>query len=147
MNDVKKWFNEMRGKLLFVEQGGNSKILHGMCLNMCLTGNPGTGKTTLARLMFKFLRVYGVLKKDVFIEMNALELKGQYCGWTAPLVKNTIASAMGGALFLDEAYALAGSETGNDSFSGEAIRTLLTELENNRTSVMVIVAGYRWVHI
>ena len=93
--------------------------------------------------MFKFLRSYGVLKKDVFVEMNALELKGQYVGWTAPLVQNTIRSAMGGALFLDEAYALSGEHGKQDTFSGEAIRTLLTELENNRTSVMVIVAGYR----
>jgi SpoVK/Ycf46/Vps4 family AAA+-type ATPase/DNA polymerase III delta prime subunit len=145
MGVAKRWFDDMRGKITYVENGGNAKVVADICLNMSLTGNPGTGKTTLARLMFKFLRAYGVLKKDVFIEMNALDLKGKYVGWTAPLVQNTIRSAMGGALFLDEAYALAGNGAGKqgDSFSGEAIRTLLTELENNRTSVMVIVAGYR----
>ena len=143
MGSAKRWFKEMRAKILYVERGGNSKILSNLCLNMCLTGNPGTGKTTLARLMFKFLRNYGILKRDVFIEMNALELKGKYVGWTTPLVQNTFRSALGGALFLDEAYSLAGDGTKQDTFSGEAIRTLLTEIENNRTSVMVIVAGYR----
>lgn len=96
--------------------------------------------------MFRFLRAYGVLKKDRFVECNALELKGEFVGHTAPKVIGTIRSALGGALFLDEAYAL-GSDDGqkSDVFSNEAIRTLLTEVENNRTSVMVILAGYRYV--
>ena len=86
--------------------------------------------------MFRFLRAYDVLKKDVFVEANALELKGKYVGQTAPKVQGFVRSAMGGALFLDEAYALAGGGSGckSDCFSGEAIRTLLTEVENNRTS-------------
>jgi hypothetical protein len=71
--------------------------------------------------------------------MNALDLKGQYVGHTAPRVISKIKSAMGGCLFLDEAYALAGK----DEFSQEAVRTLLTEVENNRTSVLIILAGYR----
>ena len=139
MESAKKWFEDIRGKVRFVENGGSPSVLSECCLNMVLTGNPGTGKTTLARLIFKFLRAYGVLKKDRFVEANALELKGEYCGQTAPRVISTIRSAMGGCLFLDEAYGLAGKET----FSQEAVRTLLTEVENNRTSVMVILAGYR----
>merc|ERR550537_1325834 len=107
-------------------------------MNVVLTGNPGTGKTTFARLMFRTLRAHGVLKKDVFLERNALELKGEDCGQTAPKIKDLFDMARGGCLFLDEAYALANG----DKFSGEAIRTLLTEVENNRTDVLVILAGY-----
>ena len=77
------------------------------------------------------------------MEMNALELKGKYVGHTAPKVISAFREAMGGVLFLDEAYALAGTEGNTDVFNGEAIRTLLTEVENNRTSLMVILAGYR----
>merc|ERR1712137_1274184 len=98
----------------------------------------GTGKTTFARLLFRFLRVHGVLKKDVFIERNALELKGEYCGQTAPKIREIFDMALGGCLFLDEAYALANG----DKFSNEAIRMLLTEVENHRTEVLVILAGY-----
>merc|ERR1712137_258682 len=99
----------------------------------------GTGKTTFARLLFRFLRVHGVLKKDVFIERNALELKGEYCGQTAPKIKEIFEMALGGCLFLDEAYSLANG----DKFSNEAIRMLLTEVENHRTEVLVILAGYK----
>merc|ERR1719498_261782 len=68
-------------------------------------------------------------------------MKGKYVGHTAPTVKEAIAEAMGGCLFLDEAYALV--DSGGDSFSSEAIRTLLTEVENNRTGLMVVLAGYK----
>jgi stage V sporulation protein K len=68
-------------------------------------------------------------------------MKGKYVGHTAPTVKEALAEAMGGCLFLDEAYALA--DNGGDSFSGEAVRTLLTEVENNRTGLMVVLAGYK----
>ena len=75
---------------------------------MVLTGNPGAGKTTAARLLFRSLRAYGLLQKNVFVERNALELKGTHIGWTCPQVKEMIAAALGGCLFLDEAYALSG---------------------------------------
>ena len=63
LSGVKRWFEEMRGKIRFVENGGPSTVLGSNCLNTVLTGNPGTGKTTVSRLMFRFLRAYGVLKK------------------------------------------------------------------------------------
>merc|ERR1712190_106863 len=80
----------------------------------------------------------GVLKKDVFIERNALELKGEYCGQTAPKIREIFETAVGGCVFLDEAYALANG----DKFSNEAIRMLLTEVENHRSEVLVVLAGY-----
>merc|ERR1711879_414655 len=103
----------------------------------------GAGKTTFARLMFRMLRAHGVLKKDAFVEMNALELKGKYLGHTAPNVIKAVRSARGGALFLDEAYALVGDNGKKDSFGEEAVHTLLTEIENHRTEVLVIIAGYK----
>jgi SpoVK/Ycf46/Vps4 family AAA+-type ATPase len=135
----KVFFAEMRKKVEYVERTGDTKLLH-TSLNMRITGNPGTGKTTMARLLFRYLHAYGVLPKDTFVEKNGLEMKGKYVGHTAPTVKEAIAEAMGGCLFLDEAYALA--DNGGDGFSGEAVRTLLTEVENNRTRLMVVLAGY-----
>ncbi len=78
----------------------------------------------------------------MFVARNALQLKGQYVGQTSPKVTNAFSAAKGGTLFLDEAYALAGEGRGGDCFSKDAIATLLTESENHRTDVMVILAGY-----
>merc|ERR1719191_1970115 len=124
MTEQKAYLHRLQKRVQFVKNGGSPKLLE-TCMNVVLTGNPGTGKTTFARLMFKMLRAYGVLTKDVFIERNVLELTGQYCGQTAPKVKGMFQMAMGGCLFLDEAYALADG----DKFSDEAIRMLLTEVE------------------
>merc|ERR1719224_386532 len=86
-----------------------------------------------------------MLPCDAFVEMNGLELKGKYCGETCPKVKDAVRSALGGMLFIDEAYALGGDGPGEkgDVFSREAVRTLLTELENHRTQLCVVFAGYR----
>merc|ERR1712100_629064 len=75
--------------------------------------------------------------------MNVLDLKGKYRGHTAPKVKNAVQAALGGCLFLDEAYALVGKGGKKDTFSEEAIRALLTEIENNRTNLLVVMAGYK----
>ena len=81
------------------------------------------------------------------MEKNGLELKAEFMGGTAPRVKAAVAEAMGGCLFLDEAYALMDSAAGvggaGDAFSQEALRTLLTEVENHRTNLMVVLAGYK----
>merc|ERR1712084_139385 len=138
MSEAKEHLRSLSQKIEFVRLGGSPKVLD-TCMNVVLTGNPGVGKTTFARLLFRFLRAHGVLKKDVFVERNALELKGQYCGQTAPKIKEIFEMAVGGCLFLDEAYALANG----DKFSGEAIRMLLTEVENHRTDVLVVLAGYQ----
>jgi len=145
MAPLKRFLCELRAKVEFVERGGDPRLLEA-CLNLVLTGNPGAGKTTAARLLFRALRAYGLLKKSVFVERNALELKGTHIGWTCPQVKEMVQAALGGCLFLDEAYALSGSTKDGDrgdSFADEALRTLLTETENNRTSLCVVLAGYR----
>jgi len=137
MCEPKEYLRKLLSRVEFVRLGGSPKVLE-VCMNLVMTGNPGTGKTTFARLLAKLLRAHGVLKKDVFIERNALELKGEYCGQTAPKIREIFDMARGGCLFLDEAYALANG----DKFSDEAIRMLLTEVENNRTDILVILAGY-----
>merc|ERR1719299_351925 len=85
--EPKRFIKELQQRVEFVKAGGSPKLLE-TCMNVVLTGNPGTGKTTFARLMFRTLRAHGVLTKDVFIERNALELKGEYCGQTAPRIKD-----------------------------------------------------------
>jgi len=145
MTPLKHFLAQMRAKVEFVGRGADPRLLEG-CLNVVLTGNPGAGKTTAARLLFRALRSYGLLKNNVFVERNALELKGTHVGWTCPQVKEMVQAALGGCLFLDEAYALSGGGKDGDrgdSFSDEALRTLLTETENNRTSLCVVLAGYR----
>jgi hypothetical protein len=81
-----------------------------------------------------------VLPRDRFVEKNGLDLKGKYVGHTSHTVKEAISDALGGCLFIDEAYALV--DGGGDGFSSEAVRTLLTEVENNRTNLLVVLAGY-----
>ena len=138
MDNARAYFRRIASSVEYVQRGGSVKVLQ-TCMNMVVTGNPGTGKTMLARLVAGYLHAFGVLPLDRFVEKNGLEMKGKFAGHTAHTVKEAIKDAMGGCLFLDEAYALAG----DDTFSGEAIRTLLTEVENNRTGLMVVLAGYR----
>lgn len=110
-------------------------------LHMAFKGSAGTGKTTVARLLGRILAELGVLKRgDVFVEVTRADLIGQYQGHTAAKVKDVVRSAMGGVLFIDEAYALVKDR--NDSFGREAVDTLVAEMENHRGALVVILAGY-----
>lgn len=108
--------------------------------HMIFTGNPGTGKTTIARIVSKYLKAIGVLSGGQLVEVSRADLVGRYVGHTAPLVNQVIKSAIGGVLFIDEAYSLhRGRE---DSFGLEAIDTLVKGIEDNRDDLIVILAGY-----
>lgn len=104
-------------------------------------GNPGTGKTTVARLLAKIYKEIGILSKGQLIEVDRAGLIGGYVGQTALKVQSVIEDALGGVLFIDEAYSLAYSENQND-YGQEAIEALLKAMEDNRNNLVVIVAGY-----
>ena len=112
----------------------------GVSMHMIFTGNPGTGKTTIARLVSKYLKAIGVLSGGQLVEVSRADLVGKYVGHTAPLTMQVIKSALGGVLFIDEAYSLYRGK--DDSFGLEAIDTLVKGMEDNRDDLIVILAGY-----
>ncbi len=108
--------------------------------HMIFTGNPGTGKTTIARLISKYLKAIGVLSGGQLVEVTRADLVGRYVGHTAPLTTQVMQSALGGVLFIDEAYSLYRGK--DDSFGLEAIDTLIKGMEDHRDDLIVILAGY-----
>ena len=111
-----------------------------LSMHMIFTGNPGTGKTTIARLVAKYLKAIGALKGGQLVEVSRGDLVGRYTGHTAPLTNSVIESALGGVLFIDEAYSLYRGE--QDSFGLEAIDALVKGMEDHRDELVVILAGY-----
>ena len=111
-----------------------------LSMHMIFTGNPGTGKTTIARLVARYLKAIGALKGSQLVEVTRADLVGRYTGHTAPLTNSVIESALGGVLFIDEAYSLYRGE--QDSFGLEAIDTLVKGMEDHRDELVVILAGY-----
>lgn len=113
------------------------------CIHMRFLGNPGTGKTTVARIIGKLLAEKGVLRVGAFIERNSRELCGRYIGETAPLTAAACRDAYGSVLFIDEAYSLyRGGDASKRDYGLEAIDTLIAEMENHRSDMVVIMAGY-----
>ena len=112
-----------------------------MSLHLVFMGNPGTGKTTVARLLAQIYHAIGVLDKGQLVEVDRSGLVAGFVGQTAIKTQKVVESAIGGVLFIDEAYALVNQENGND-FGHEAIEVLLKNMEDHRKDLIVIVAGY-----
>ena len=136
--DVKSLINLVKVRKLRGEAG---LPVPPMSLHLVFMGNPGTGKTTVARLLAKIYHAIGVLSKGQLVEVDRSGLVAGFVGQTALKAQEIIERAMGGVLFIDEAYSLANQESPND-FGREAIEVLLKGMEDNRDDLIVIVAGY-----
>ena len=138
LSAVKKEISNLAAFLNLQIRRGESNTFQGK--HYVFTGNPGTGKTTVARIMADVFRTLGILSRGQLVEADRAKLVAGYSGQTAIKTNQLVDSAMGGVLFIDEAYTLKSSD--NDSFGAEAIDTLLKRLEDDRGKFICIVAGY-----
>ncbi len=136
--DVKSLINLVKVRRLREEAG---LPVPPMSLHLVFLGNPGTGKTTVARLLARLYHAIGVLPKGQLVEVDRSGLVAGFVGQTAQKTQEVIQKAIGGVLFIDEAYALVNQDNGND-FGREAIEVLLKNMEDHRKDLVVIVAGY-----
>lgn len=141
MNTVKNFIRRLSVQTMFMKQRQQQGLgqVQQLTMNFILTGNPGTGKTTIARMMGEVLCSMGVLPTKRVIECDRATLIGQYLGETGKKVNKIIDQAMGGVLFIDEAYTLSAS---GDQYGKEAIDTLMKRMEDDRGKFVVIAAGY-----
>ena len=137
LDDVKKVLRDLVN-LISLKDKSDLKIAN-VNLHMLFLGNPGTGKTTVARCLSSILYNLGYIKEDKLLEVSSKDLVAEYVGQTAIKTYNVIERALGGVLFIDEAYALSSK---NNSYNDEAIATLIKSMEDNRDNLVVIFAGY-----
>lgn len=141
LQSVKDYITEMKDMVALQKERsemGQSLTINGM--HMLFTGNPGTGKTTVARTVAKILRSLGVVTQGHLVEVTREDLVAEWIGQTAPKTRKVIDKAIGGVLFIDEAYSLA--RGGDNDFGREVIDTLVKAMEENRSNLVVILAGY-----
>ncbi len=134
---IKKALNYYKMQKLYEEKG---VVRDTPAMHMIFSGNPGTAKTTVARLFARIMRENGLLSRGHLVEVGRGDLVGKYVGWTAQTVQAKFKEAKGGVLFIDEAYSLVDDRDG--SYGDEAINTIVQEMENHRADVVVIFAGY-----
>lgn len=141
LSDVKEAVREIVAFIYVQRERSLHNLKNEPCsLHMILTGNPGTGKTTVARIFGKILKEHGFLSKGHLIEVERADLVGEYVGHTAQKTREQIKRALGGILFIDEAYTLA--QGGSRDFGQESIATLVRAMEEHRNDLVVILAGY-----
>lgn len=134
---IDRALNYYKAQKLFKDKGMQAKH---PAMHMVFTGNPGTAKTTVARLFARIMKENGLLSEGKLYEVGRADLVGKYVGWTAQIVKEKFKKAKGSVLFIDEAYSLIDDRSG--MFGDEAINTIVQEMENNREDIVVIFAGY-----
>ena len=144
LNTVKKKIKEFEKYALYTVKAKNLGLkMNKSNLHMIFTGNPGTGKTTIARIMAKMLYDLGLVSENKLVEVERKDLVASYIGQTAPKTAEVVEKALGGVLFIDEAYTLAqGNKSGND-FGAEAVATLIKAMEDHKDNLIVIFAGYK----
>ena len=142
LDEVKSYIRSLQSHIAMNEKRKQQGLKSAsVSMHMIFTGNPGTGKTTIARLISRYMKAIGALSQGQLVEVTRADLVAQYVGQTAPLTMSVIRSALGGVLFIDEAYSLYRGK--DDSFGLEAIDTLVKAMEDHRDNLIVILAGYK----
>ncbi|MBQ9315117.1 MAG: AAA family ATPase [Clostridia bacterium] len=142
LQKVKKVLNDLVDLIELKKKSKDDLKIKDVNLHMVFLGNPGTGKTTVARIIAEVLYNLKYIKQNKLIEVSSKDLVGEFVGQTAPKTMGVVEKALGGVLFIDEAYSLASNGTTGSSYNEEAIATLIQAMENYRDNLVVIFAGY-----
>lgn len=142
LKKVKDMLHELVDLIELKNKAGNDLKISNTNMHMVFLGNPGTGKTTVARIVAQILYNLNYIKQNKLIEVSSKDLVAEYVGQTAPKTMAVIEKAMGGVLFIDEAYSLASGKGQGNSYNEEAIATLIQAMEISRDNLVVIFAGY-----